>query len=211
MEIDYYSKLPIFIFAKNTSSKFLFCNETFAMAAGADSPKQLIGKDDYSLCWKAQADVFRKGDITVVTGQGWQNVIEQQTQIDKKNNRTITRDILVNKYQLKDRNDNCIGVIGSYIDITGHTLVARPRGYDPVKGRFYLGPNFANDYLSKKEWAVLKLVLLGRTAKQIALALDISKRTAEGHLERIKYKLQCKTKGDIIITAVKLGLTMSLI
>ena len=47
--LQYYSKLDLYVFAKNKQGAFIFCNEKFAEVAGADSPSQLIGKNELTL------------------------------------------------------------------------------------------------------------------------------------------------------------------
>jgi DNA-binding NarL/FixJ family response regulator len=53
--------------------------------------------------------------------------------------------------------------------------------------------------------------LVGYTTPQIAELLNLSTRTVETHIDKIKKKLQCRTKGDIIVTAMKTGMTYSLL
>ena len=56
--------------------------------------------------------------------------------------------------------------------------------------------------LSKREKEVLKLVLQGKSNKQIALSLDISVRTVEFHLKNIYAKFQVSSRIELIL---KLG------
>jgi DNA-binding CsgD family transcriptional regulator len=56
--------------------------------------------------------------------------------------------------------------------------------------------------LSKREKEVVKLVLQGRSNKQIALSLEISVRTVEFHLKNIYSKFQVSSRIELIL---KLG------
>jgi DNA-binding CsgD family transcriptional regulator len=56
--------------------------------------------------------------------------------------------------------------------------------------------------LSKREKEVLKLVLQGKSNKQIALSLDISIRTVEFHLKNVYVKFQVSSRIELIL---KLG------
>ena len=56
--------------------------------------------------------------------------------------------------------------------------------------------------LSKREKEVLKLVLQGKSNKQIALALDISVRTVEFHLKNVYAKFQVNSRIELLL---KLG------
>lgn len=73
--------------------------------------------------------------------------------------------------------------------------------------RICLGAPFGDEYLTEREIQVFYFVLLGLSAGKIADKLCRSKKTVEYHIERIKKKLQCKTRGDLIATAIKSGLT----
>lgn len=72
--------------------------------------------------------------------------------------------------------------------------------------RLELGHVFENAYLTKRETEVLRYVILGYTAKRVAIILNISYRTVETYIENIKFKLRCNSKGEIIEKAIKTGL-----
>jgi DNA-binding CsgD family transcriptional regulator len=74
--------------------------------------------------------------------------------------------------------------------------------------RYYLGDDvFGNAYFTEREIEVFKRLLLGYTAQQIGKILKISAKTIESYIGNIKLKLQAKTKGEIIATAIQFGLT----
>lgn len=192
----------LFTFAKDERGRFLFCNENLAESAGLDSPHQIVGKTDFELCWKDKADFYRQVDSAIMKENvPYINVVEKQTQPGS------VQEILITKSQLLDKTGACIGIAGSYISIEGYMLIKKEGYFDHATGRFYLGERFLNEYLTKRELLVFKYILLGFSFKRIALCLDISSRTVENYVELIKYKLQCKTKCDIIVTAIKAGLT----
>jgi PAS domain S-box-containing protein len=198
---DIMNQLNIYIFCKDRSGKFIFCNDKFAEAAGLDSDYQIAGKTDEDLVWKAQAHVFQQGDLRTMQGQAFINVQEVMIQCSK------VADILVSKNKLLNKNDECIGVIGSFIDITGYRLFRKSGHYDEKHKRFYLGAALNNEYLTAQEYKIFKKVLLGHTSEQIAHQLHLSRRTIEGHIQSLKSKLQCQTKGQIIEFAIRAGLS----
>ena len=57
-----------------------------------------------------------------------------------------------------------------------------------------------NIHLSKRETEVVKLVLQGKSNKQIALSLDISVRTVEFHLKNIYAKFQVSSRIELILS-----------
>lgn len=59
--------------------------------------------------------------------------------------------------------------------------------------------------LTAREAFVLKHFLLGKTAKETALKSDISAKTVEFHLAKIKEKLNCHRRSDIYQAALQYG------
>jgi len=193
--------LNLFIWAKDQNYRYLYCNENYAKAAGLDSPTDIIGRTDDKMPWFEQADYFRKGDKDVFDGKVRVNVHEIEVSCDK------VRDILVTESQLLNASGQPIGLVGSYIDITGQALIKKTGFYNAAEERYYLGEDFGNAYLTSREIQVLRLLLLGYPARQAGEVLNLSPKTVESHVDKIRVKLQASTKGDIIATAIQFGLT----
>jgi DNA-binding NarL/FixJ family response regulator len=51
--------------------------------------------------------------------------------------------------------------------------------------------------LSRREWEIAELVAMGLSNRGIAARLSISERTAEGHVERIRNRLGCRSRAQI--------------
>jgi DNA-binding CsgD family transcriptional regulator len=194
----------IYLFAKDRKGKYIFANDNLACAAGMDSKEQMIGKTDYDLIWRDQADVFRQGDKRTLDGNPHIKIPEVQIQPDG------IKEIITSKNILYTHNDTAVGIIGYYIESTGKVLIDKIGIYDPVKKRIYLGSTFNSEYLTRREIQVFYYVLLGLSARKIADRLFRSKKTIEYHIDRIKNKLQCNTRGDMIAIAIKSGLTYTI-
>lgn len=69
-----------------------------------------------------------------------------------------------------------------------------------------LGSEFNNQHLTQREIEVLRLVVLGYTAKKIGQQLNISYRTAEAYINTLKEKLNCCSKGELASIAFATGL-----
>ena len=63
-----------------------------------------------------------------------------------------------------------------------------------------------DDILSEREKEVIRLLCHGKTNKEIASALFISKRTVEGHRDKISHKINAKHSMEIMQYAIKHGI-----
>ncbi|MFV1976786.1 MAG: PAS domain S-box protein, partial [Candidatus Scalindua sp.] len=107
--------IPQSIFWKDTKSVYLGCNKNFAKEAGIKSVEEIIGKTDYDLAWKKEESAFfRKCDRRVMESKKPEyHIIEQQLQADGKQAWLDT-----NMIPLCNIEDNVIGILGTYEDIT---------------------------------------------------------------------------------------------
>ncbi len=106
--------LPIRVFWKDKNLVYLGCNNLFAKDAGKEKPDDLIGKDDFSMVWKEQAELYRADDKKVIeSGKEKLDFEEPQT---TPNGDTIW--LKTSKVPLIDMQGNNIGILGMYEDIT---------------------------------------------------------------------------------------------
>ncbi|MFO7575868.1 MAG: PAS domain-containing protein, partial [Bacteroidales bacterium] len=108
------NSVPVRVFWKDLNLNFIGCNKSFAEDAGFSDPSDLIGKSDYDMGWKDQADLYRNDDREVIeTGIPKLNYEEPQTTPDGE--RILLR---TSKMPLRDEDGVIIGVLGTYEDIT---------------------------------------------------------------------------------------------
>ncbi|MBU0536768.1 MAG: PAS domain S-box protein [Nanoarchaeota archaeon] len=109
-----FDTIPVRVFWKDRNLNYLGCNKLFAKDAGVKEPKDLIGKDDYQMGWKEQADIYRADDRAVIsTGKEKLNYEEPQTTPSGEKIWLRT-----SKRPLKDPKGDIIGMLGVYEDIT---------------------------------------------------------------------------------------------
>jgi len=107
--------IPVRVFWKDKNSVFLGCNLPFARDAGYESPKEVIGKDDFAMGWTDEAASFREDDRAVI-----ESGIPKHQYEETLTTRTGKKiQLLTSKVPLKDASGNTIGVLGTYLDITG--------------------------------------------------------------------------------------------
>lgn len=191
----------ILIWGKDIDSKYLFCNEAAAEAAGLDSPSQVVGKTDDDLFWRQYADFYRSCNRSVMQGEIYLNQLCPFVSALKSN---IT--LLSTETVLQDKSGYAKGVIGHAIDVTGFH-VRKNSPYYFKKNIFYLGEHFSDAYFTKNEFEVFKELLLGSSIEKMSLKLTDSVKTIQSHIKNIGRKLQCSHQSEIIPTAIKYGLS----
>ena len=110
--------IPVGVFWKSKNLSYLGCNRPFAQDAGLDTPKNIIGKNDFDLGWKEFAKVYQDDDKLVMeTGIPKLNFEEPLTRADG-----AKRWLKTSKVPLHDNHGKVIGILGTYEDITEHKL-----------------------------------------------------------------------------------------
>ena len=110
--------IPVRVFWKDKNLVYLGCNAAFARDAGFADPKDIIGKDDYQMAWRAQADLYRDDDRQVIES-GCAKLLVEEPQTNPQGN-SFT--LLTSKIPLRDSQGEISGVLGSYLDITDRKL-----------------------------------------------------------------------------------------
>ena len=106
--------IPVRVFWKDKNLVYLGCNAVFARDAGFADPKDIIGKDDYQMGWRDQAEKYR-GDDRQVIESGCSKLLIEEPQTTPEGN-TIT--LLTSKMPLRSSKGEISGVLGTYMDIT---------------------------------------------------------------------------------------------
>ena len=106
--------IPVRVFWKDKDLVYLGCNAVFASDAGFADPKDIVGKDDYQMGWRDQAEMYR-GDDSQVIASGCSKVLMEEPQTTPEGE-TIT--LLTSKTPLRDSSGQISGVLGTYMDIT---------------------------------------------------------------------------------------------
>ena len=106
--------IPVRVFWKDKDLRYLGCNSLFAQDAGFSRPQELLGKDDWAMGWKDQADLYRTDDRQVMESRLPKiDIIEPQT---TPSGATIW--LRTSKVPLQNPAGEVFGVVGVYDDIT---------------------------------------------------------------------------------------------
>lgn len=160
----------------------------------------IVGKSDYDVFTKETADFYRKNDISVM---------EKDCELIKEeplflpNGETIFS--ISSKVPLYHAG-KMIGVIGTSIEITpssrsDHSLAMTLKKLHKSVTNIQQFSTITSDRhisFTPREMDILQLLIQGKTAKGIARNLQLSARTVESYVEKLKLKMSATTKYDLI-------------
>ncbi|MCY7390666.1 MAG: PAS domain-containing protein [Leptolyngbyaceae cyanobacterium CAN_BIN12] len=110
--------IPQALFWKDRELVYLGCNRNWGKAAGLQNPLEVVGKTDYDLIWKEEAELYREQDRQVMeTDTPVLHLIEHRHNADEQE-----AWIDVNKIPIHDSEGNVIGILGAIEDITERKL-----------------------------------------------------------------------------------------
>ncbi len=109
-----FNAIPVRVFWKDKNLVYVGCNAAFARDSGFADPEDLIGRDDFQMGWRDQAELYR-GDDRRVMETGSPRLLVEEPQTTPEGD-TIT--LLTSKMPLRDAEGEIVGVLGTYIDIS---------------------------------------------------------------------------------------------
>lgn len=199
--------LPFNVYFSNKESVLQNLNETAQENCNYLSVNDAIGKSIHDIAKKETVNLVLAHDREVVQKK---EMIVKDVCIDLLNE-VNKKPYVTFKFPWYDVNNEVIGNVGCAIPLlqaaslatsmqslvetglfeTNTTTVTNPLSVLP-------GKHQSDFYFTRREQEISQQILLGRTAKQIALRLEISHRTVEFHIENLKVKLAVNTKADLI-------------
>ena len=197
---------------KDINSIYLEANIECAKLFGFKKFSDMEGISDYQLNCKFSelASVFQDCDKQVMQSIKPQRFFEiLNCGADK------WRIMLVTKAPISVE-QNIVGIAGHAVDVTdsfikiGYYLskyqIERTRKDNLVQSSYKIDDQSIGGFvLSSRQLECLFFLVRGKTAKEIARILNLSPRTAEYHIEQLKFKFSCTTKSQLITTAIEQG------
>jgi len=107
--------VPDRIYAKDTESRFIICNEAMARRMGVTSPNELVGKSDFDLLPRELAQRFYDDEQAII--QSGTAMINREEPLMSEGGK-VTRWNLATKVPLLDKQGNRIGLVGVGREIT---------------------------------------------------------------------------------------------
>ncbi len=162
----------------------------------------LIGLTDYEVNWLPgghDAEYFTGIDKQVMREQ---RLMTNEKEIVLKTNSAggIITTVLIASKRPVLHNGKCLGIALEAFNITNSFFPTLPQRSAPKKPA-----NPIENIFSPREMDCIHFLLFGYSYKHIANKLDLSSRTVEGYIERIKVKLNCHNKQRLIDKLLEMG------
>jgi len=106
--------VPIRVFWKDTELRYLGCNTAFARDAGMSRSEDILGKDDFQMGWREQAERYQADDKRVMDSDT-PKIGYEEPQTTPDGHPILLR---TSKVPLHDVEGRVFGILGIYDDIT---------------------------------------------------------------------------------------------
>lgn len=207
-----FSQLPGLVLWEDLDQRFLGLNQEHLDLLGYRSLEQALGKTVYNLPCKAceLAETFSAEERAIL------NSGEAKTLFGIIGFNNEFKAMMTFKKPLIDHQGKIVGLFIQGFDVTeinllkiadslikidsgkGSQVAINQFEYELINSGHYEG-------LSQREIECLFFLIRGKSAKETARLLNISYRTVEHHIDHIKNKLNCRSKSELICTALESG------
>ncbi len=175
--------IPVRVFWKDREMTYLGCNTQFARDAGFEKTEDIIGKDDYAMGWREQAERYRADDRAVIES-GQAKLLIEEPQTTPSGDQIL---LLTSKIPLRDISGAITGVLGIYQDITERkTLEAQLQQSQKMESVGRLAGGVAHDFnnmlsviIGRAELALMDLSPTDSIYKDILAIKTVANRSAD--------------------------------
>ena len=201
-----FEQIPGCIGWKNSCLKYEGANKNLLGIMNAKKLDEVIGLSDRELAFNTHklTQAFEEQDLLALKGHSSEIIHDRG--LDKENkNSLIQKNPLYKDNKIVGVIYHCTHMIHADEFMPSLKKIDQSLKVSADRANYYyLGAENNNPAkLSNRELESLFLQLRGKTAKQIAIALGLSKRTVEDYLENIKSKLGCQNKAEVLVTAIR--------
>ncbi|MGD9153421.1 MAG: helix-turn-helix transcriptional regulator [Gammaproteobacteria bacterium] len=197
---------------KDKDSVFMYANEEYGRIIGVKHHLDCIGRTDFDMpCATVEcAPLFREQDKSVILTEKKLRILDIHPFADNK-----WKAYVFTKTPLYT-NEEIAGTIFHGVDITsvatieigallGKISINDKKSSLIGQSSYIIDNNRGTINLSTRESEIIFFTVRGKTAKEIAKILNISYRTVEDYLYKLKLKFNVKNKAALIDSAIGYG------
>ena len=205
--IDDFLSLPIHVYLKDIRGMYRECNLAQAKSFGVNKGNDVIGHKDIDYLNKKESHTLRMNDIKVISHETPDIFIEHATFSALPPSAAV----LSYKIPARSRLGKVIGLFGISFPLfleetTSKKLFFHEVLFNDINMLDYSKKSFppAMSHITKRETECLHYLMKGMKTKEIAAQLNLSPRTIEFYLEKLKKKWRCTNKAELILKAYKI-------
>lgn len=204
-----FNQLPGCWGCKDKDSVFVYANAEYGKIIGVDHHLDCIGRTDFDMPSPTVecADSFREQDNLVLSTGNRMRVLDIHPYSDGS-----WRAHLFTKTPWKDEQDDTVGTIFSGVELkdtaileVGHWICRAAGLNNKEQASFNLDLHNQPIALNTRESEVLFLLLYGKKPQYIAKVLNVSVKTVENYVLRLREKFNANSKGELLDLALDLG------
>ncbi len=187
---------------KTLDHRFIEGNQAWIKAANFDAKKDFTGLTDFDTCWAEFSEITHAHERDAIAGLAYAaihfGVVENY------------RPAWIHNYKYLDEVSS---IETPFIQVIAHEIT-KPYWVDYLNRlyhdnrfnikQFYIGKP-TQESLTENEQLLLFLLLRGKTAKEVAIFLNRSHRTIEDRIFKLKQKLNCRNRSQLIEYAFNQG------
>ncbi|ELR66533.1 Transcriptional regulator, LuxR family [Photobacterium marinum] len=204
-----FNQLPGCWGCKDKDSVFVYANAEYGNIIGVNHHLDCIGRTDFDMPSPTVecADSFREQDNQVITSGNRMRILDIHPYSDGS-----WRAHLFTKTPWKSEQGDIVGTIFSGVELkdtaileVGH-WICRAAGLDrKEQASFNLDLHNQAVKLNTRESEVLFLLLYGKKPQYIAKVLNVSVKTVENYVLRLREKFNANSKSELLDLALDLG------
>ncbi len=184
--------LPLQMYFYDLNHAFCYVNKTTAKVNGFISEIDAIGKTIFDSVSRDSANRLASNN---------QKILNQQSMHIFEESILRKDDVFMEGISFKFpwyREEKLVGLFGCSFVIDSAQTLARNLFLLTQTGLLHFPKSMDKYYFSKREKDILSHLTRGKSAREIASALNLSKRTVEHYIENIKFKTQSSRKSELI-------------
>jgi PAS domain S-box-containing protein len=223
------SLMPNNIYWKDRKGNYLGCNQNMATILKLSSPSQIAGKTIYDILDKPSADTINQTDEEAMLLNKEIGLEETGLDIHGNSATYLTRKVPLRNTEGEVIGLAGISLdITQLKKIEEELRIAKEKAEAALQAkeiaeaesrekskllknvleelqeeRYYLSGEYQGIHLTQREAQCLVCLAHGYSIKQIGKKLELSPRTVEAYLNRVKVKLKCNTKTELIAKAIE--------
>jgi DNA-binding CsgD family transcriptional regulator len=215
LDLDVLSQMmpEVFLWKKDINSVYTAINKDCAELFGIKKGRHFSGFTDHDIPCKISefSEQFQQQDKQVIASGQPLKIIE--IHLCSKNQWQV---MLNTKNPLRDENNDIVGTFACCINITKQLgqlqhlfssmqMIQSAKKSTLNRGSYILHQENIEPFLTKRQMDCLFYLMRGKTAKETASLLNLSKRTVEYYIAQMKNTFLCHTKSELIDLAISQG------